>query len=312
MSKVVLITGVAGFLGRTLALYFFERGWEVVGVDNIDQENLPVSFLKIFLSVNLPDPLFIQLLEKSQPIVCIHCAGGASVAASIAQPINDYKQGPALTYYILNSLHDIIPQCNFILLSSAAVYGNPPSLPILEDFSPAPISIYGFNKWQSEIICREFTQVYGQPTAIVRIFSAYGPGLQRQVIWDICKKAITEDVIHLHGRGNESRDFVHSYDIAQGIEKVITFGKKEGEIYNLACGHQISISDLATLILGYLHLEKKEIIYDKIIPLGDPLNWQANIHKICRLGFSPTIPFEGGLNSYVTWFLSNWNPGQKS
>ena len=307
MNKILMVTGVAGFLGRTLALYFSRKGWEVVGVDIIKKNDLSISFLKLYLQLDLPNPQFIQLLKMTKPNVCIHCAGGASVGASFNQPWIDFNQGPTLTYYVLNCLHEVVPQCDFILLSSAAIYGNASSLPVSENIKPDPISIYGFNKLQSEIVSREFNQVYGQPTSIVRIFSAYGPGLCRQVIWDICEKGITENEVHLHGTGNESRDFIYSSDIARGIELVLTFGKRKNGIYNLACGSQISISDLAALILANLRLENKHVIFNGINPIGNPLNLQANIQKIRHLGFSPQISIEKGVNYYTKWFLSNWN-----
>jgi len=305
----ILITGVAGFLGRTLARHYFEQGWDVIGTDIVAPENAPASFLKKYLPAYLPSPAFVQLLKDTKPSICIHCAGRASVGASILRPFEDYIQGPELTFYVLNCLHEALPVCKFVLLSSAAVYGNTLVLPIEENTMPAPISIYGFNKWQSEIICREFFEVYQQPTASVRIFSAYGPGLRRQVIWDICEKAISGDTINLLGTGNESRDFIYSLDIAAGVEAVAKSAGMSGEIYNLASGRQITISYLANLVLDYLQLGKKEILFDAIEPFGNPLNWQADIQKITQLGFSPAIPFEKGLHAYITWFLSECGRG---
>ena len=309
MDNVILITGVAGFLGRTLARHYFKQRWEVIGIDIVAPENAPASFLEKYLCANLPSPSFKQLVEETKPSVCIHCAGRASVGGSIIQPLEDYINGPELTFYVLNCLHDVVPGCKFVLLSSAAVYGNPSILPIQESVLPAPISIYGFNKWQSEIICHEFFEVYQQPTAIVRIFSAYGPGLRRQVIWDICEKASTGNTLYLHGTGEETRDFIHGHDIALGIDAVAKSAAMSGEIYNLASGKHITISYLANLTLGYLQSSNKEIFFDKIEPVGNPLNLHADIQKISQLGFSPTIPFEKGLHSYVTWFLSEWGKG---
>ena len=309
MDNVILITGVAGFLGRTLARHYFELGWKVIGTDIIAPENSPTSFLIRYLCTNLPNPSFVQLLKDTKPSVCIHCAGRASVGASIRQPYEDYIQGPELTFYVLNCLHEVTPECRFVFLSSAAVYGNPPVLPIQEATLPAPISIYGFNKWQSEIICREFFEVYQQPTASVRIFSAYGPGLRRQVIWDICEKTSSGDTLNLQGTGKESRDFIHSQDIGKGIEIVAKSAGMSGEAYNLGSGRQITISFLANLALDYLQSGKKKISFDNIETIGNPLNWQADIQKIKQLGFSPNIPFEKGLHAYITWFLSEWGRG---
>jgi UDP-glucose 4-epimerase len=299
-NETILITGVAGFLGRTFARYFFEQGWDVIGIDIASPENSPYSFLKKYLSVNLPDPSFIHLLMETKPTVCVHCAGRASVSGSITQPYDDYAQGPELTFYVINCLHEIVPECKFLLLSSAAVYGNPENLPIAESCQPAPISPYGFNKWQSEIICREFNQVYGQPTASLRIFSAYGPGLRRQVVWDICRKALMDEHILLKGTGMESRDFIHALDIAHGIKFVIQASPMKGDIYNLASGAEVKISDLAKLILCSLAL-RNNIEFDGHIEKGDPVNWVADISKIASLGFAVEIPLEKGIESFAQW-----------
>jgi Nucleoside-diphosphate-sugar epimerases len=309
MKSTILITGVAGFLGRNLARHFFELGWEVVGVDIVSPENSPAAFLKQYLAVNLPDPQFAAFLQKVQPAACLHCAGRSSVGASVAKPYEDYCQGPALTGYILNSLHETVPACKFILFSSAAVYGNPSRLPVSEALPEAPISPYGYHKWQSELLCREYAQVYGQPTASVRIFSAYGPGLRRQVLWDICEKAATSEKILLHGTGQESRDFIHVQDITRGIESILASAEMLGEAYNLASGRQVTIASLANMIAKEMQVADKEIIFDCIVPKGDPLYWQADLQKIARLGFVPSIPFEEGLKTYVTWFCSEWGKG---
>jgi len=306
MDNVILITGVSGFLGRYLAQYLANKEHNVVGVDIVSPENSPSHFLKKYLSVKLPDPSFIQLIKEIKPTICIHCAGRASVNASMLDPYNDYIQGPELTFYILNYLHEIVPKCKVLFLSSAAVYGNPSTLPIQESFTPSPISIYGFNKWQSEIICREFYDIYKQPTASLRVFSAYGPGLRRQVIWDICQKALHEKKVCLHGTGNESRDFIHVFDIAKAIENVIKSAEFNGEAYNLGSGRQIEISYIANLVFDYMNLKNIVLNFSNIEPAGNPINWQADIHKISQLGFSPIIPFEEGLQSYVNWFLSEW------
>src|SRR5438552_189686 len=79
------------------------------------------------------------------------------------------------------------------------------------------LSPYGYHKRQAELICEEFSRVYALPTAVARIFSAYGPGLRRQVVWDICEKALATGKLELRGTGAESRDFIHAADIARGL-----------------------------------------------------------------------------------------------
>ena len=184
----VLITGVAGFLGSAIARHFSQRGVLVYGIDRSSMENAPMTDLKSYLALTLPDSKFSSLLSEWQPQAVIHCAGRASVPQSMEDPASDYRDGPALTFYLLDSLRRFAPNCSFVFLSSAAVYGNPESLPVGEDQPPAPISIYGFHKWQSEILCAEFARIYNINVASARLFSAYGIGLRRQVIWTLLKK----------------------------------------------------------------------------------------------------------------------------
>ena len=170
--KSVLVIGVAGFIGRYVARYFSKQGWSVVGIDNSSPENAPVSYMSVYHRVQLPDSALSGLLQEHSPQVCIHCAGRASVGLSITDPTADFHASTVLTFELLNALRLNAPTCRFIFLSSAAVYGNPESLPVREVQLPAPLSPYGFHKWQCEQLCLEFAKVYSLPTASLRIFLA--------------------------------------------------------------------------------------------------------------------------------------------
>jgi UDP-glucose 4-epimerase len=298
--KSLLITGVAGFLGRYVARYFFEQGWSIIGIDNSPPENAPLANLSNYYRLQLPESSLSSLLQKHSPQVCIHCAGRASVGLSITDPAADFHANTVLTFETLNALRLNAPQCRFIFLSSAAVYGNPESLPVRENQLPAPISPYGFHKWQCEQLCREFAKVYGLPTASVRIFSAYGPGLRRQVLWDICQKAIAQNSLTLQGTGQESRDFIHALDIARALMIVGNSAGMEGEVYNLASGREVAIADLANMLLDALECQ---IIpsFDGIVSAGNPLNWQADTSKLSALGFTASIPLEKGIKTFANW-----------
>ena len=183
--KKILITGAAGFIGRALARHFTKQQYKVYGIDRIPSENAPLADLMGYEQIELPNPHLIKLLANWQPDVLIHCAGRASVPAAMQDPHADFHDGPVLTFELLDALRQNLPECAFILLSSAAVYGNPSRLPVSEDALLQPVSAYGYHKWQSEMMCAEFANVFGLRTASARVFSAYGPGLRRQVIWDI-------------------------------------------------------------------------------------------------------------------------------
>lgn len=298
--NAILVTGVAGFLGRYIARHFYQQSWRVIGIDNSPPENAPLGYLSAYYRLRLPDPDLSKYLQQYAPQICVHCAGRASVSLSVTDPVADYYANTALTLEILNALRLDAPSCKFIFLSSAAVYGNPQSLPVSEDQIPNPVSPYGFHKWQGEQLCREFNKIYSLPTASVRIFSAYGPGLRRQVVWDICQKAIAQNNLTLQGTGKESRDFIHALDIAKAIDTVATSAPMQGEVYNLGTGREVAIASLAAMVLENLGCESTAN-FDGIVPVATPLNWQADITKLNYLGFTATVPLEQGIKTFTNW-----------
>jgi len=299
MNKpTVFVTGVCGFLGRHIARAAHNQGRTVYGVDVLAPENAPP--LQKYFQLSLPNSHLDSVISDLQPDLCVHCAGRASVIGSIDDPQNDFETGPALTFHLLNSLRQHAPSCRFVFLSSAAVYGNPAHLPVEETQLAAPISPYGFHKWQCELLCQEFAHVYGLRTASVRIFSAYGPGLRRQVLWDICLQVLQNQELNLRGTGNETRDFVHAHDIARAILTVAQAAPMTGEVYNVGTGFQTAIRQLAEIASTAVGV-RREPVFDGRVPPGDPLRWQANIMKLSALGFAPEIGLENGVLGYAQW-----------
>jgi UDP-glucose 4-epimerase len=187
-----------------------------------------------------------------------------------------------------------------VLLSSAAVYGNPVSLPITEEATPAPLSPYGYHKLQCELIGEEFARIFGLPVASARIFSAYGVGLRRQVVWDICEKAIVQGGLRLRGTGGESRDFVHAVDVAGGIAAMVEKAPMRGERYNLASGEETTIATLAEKLLAFLGCAAKPE-FGAQENRGDPKNWRAETARLRALGFQPRVSLDEGLRGVATW-----------
>ncbi len=299
--ETVLITGVAGFIGRYVSRFFSEQNMNVVGIDYAAPENAPLNNLNSYHRLKLPSLELNQILKNSNPQICVHCAGTASIGLSMTDPHSDFYGNAVLTFEVLNSLRLDSPDCRFVFLSSAAVYGNPPSLPIRETHPTAPISPYGFHKLEGEKICAEFSNVYGLNTAILRIFSAYGPGLRRQVIWDICQKALTQTNVKLQGTGNESRDFIHALDIARAIFEISYSAPLQGEIYNLASGEEITIAELSAMVLETLEYKGPSPQFDGFVSDGTPLNWCADITKLKDMGFNVQVPFKRGIQVFVNW-----------
>lgn len=284
-----------------MARHFRTEGWYVVGLDQTPPHVELLADLSRYLRWSLPDPRLRDLLAELSPTVCAHCAGRASVPQSFEDPGADYRAGPPLVFELLDSLRLYSRATKFIFLSSAAVYGNPVALPVREIDPPAPVSPYGYHKWQAEQLCTEFAALYGLATANLRIFSAYGHGLRRQVVWDICYKLTHQDEPTLQGTGTETRDFIHAADVARAVYCLSASSIQPGQTYNLATGRETSIASLAAT-LSRLLSPCPQAQFDGVVPPGMPRNWRADISKIASLGFQPRIALEEGLAEVVTWY----------
>lgn len=299
LVKSVLVTGAAGFLGRYVARHFAREGWRVVGIDERTPENAELG-AGDYRQILLPGQAFVELVCSAAPQVCVHCAGRAAVGLSLEDPAADYRGNTTMVFEVLDTLRRHAPACRFVLLSSAAVYGNPASLPVAEEHAVAPLSPYGYHKRQAELLCEEFARLYQLPTVCARIFSAYGPGLRRQVMWDICHRALSLGQLSLRGTGAESRDFIHATDIARALHLLATVAPAAGEIYNVASGREVTIADLAAQLLAALP-SKVQPAFDGMASPGNPLNWRADTTKIAKLGFTPSVPLQAGLVAVATW-----------
>jgi nucleoside-diphosphate-sugar epimerase len=193
------------------------------------------------------------------------------------------------------------PHCKYLHISSAAVYGNPEKLPIDENALVQPVSPYGWHKFMSEQICKEYFHLYGIKSAIIRPFSVYGPGLKKQIFWDVYLKSIQEGTsIELWGGGEEARDFIYIDDLISAINSIINYSPMEADIYNLASGEMTFIKDAVSMLLQNLG-NNKSISFNGIVHKGNPIKWEADISKIKSLGFEPKVNLQEGIFKLANW-----------
>ncbi|WP_186438468.1 NAD-dependent epimerase/dehydratase family protein [Cohnella terricola] len=297
-----MITGAGGFLGSHISRYLKTQNHKVYVTGRFSKTE-PTWFKSMdgYYTVSLPDNTLNQILREVKPTILVHCAGSSSIASSLADPYNDYLNTVGLTASVLEAIRQDAPECKLIFPSSAAVYGNPSVIPISETVNCSPISPYGTHKMVSEKLIEEYFQRYGVSHTILRVFSAYGIGLRKQVIYDMCKKFTdpTTEYVEVYGTGTESRDFIHIFDICRAMDYVMK-PNAQG-IYNLGSGRQTTVSELVELIKKNYN-NSKSIRFTGEVRLGDPINWEANIDKISKLGFRSTIPLEQGLKEYCEWY----------
>ena len=290
----VLIVGSKGFIGSHCVDYF-SRAHEVWGCDVILDYDTPR-----YISIDSVDSDFLEIFQNHKFDVCINCSGAANVPFSLEKPFNDFKLNALNVFKLLEAIRLHSSACKFITMSSAAVYGNPDFLPIQEEQKRIPVSPYGYHKMIAEMICREYSKFWGIKTCCLRIFSAYGPRLRKQLFWDLYHKIIEQGVPTLWGTGLESRDFIYISDIVRIIELAITNSKFDGEVVNVANGRQISIAEVAATFCKIGGISK-EVKFNGLKRKGDPINWEANIDIIREWGYQQEVNIEEGVNHYINW-----------
>lgn len=296
----VVITGSSGFLGRNIARALRDAGYDPVGIDRAPDH--PEAGLIEHHKLELPNARIVEILRRLQPVAIVHAGAPSSVPASVADPVADFHGALDSLVSLLDTMRRVSPGTRMILLSSAAVYGNPETLPIVEDSACKPVSPYGYNKLLSEKVMEEFATVFGTPGCALRIFSAYGPGLRRQILWDICKKARSGRV-DLFGTGQETRDFVHARDVAAAVVVVAKGASFEAEVYNVASGTETTIAETADVLLDALHLNLP-VTFSGDTRVGDPVNWRADITRLRRLGYFPSVLIKDGIREFGEWALN--------
>jgi UDP-glucose 4-epimerase len=296
--KKAVVTGASGFLGQHIGQYFVNQGWHVVAIDRGPTAvgtNKPFAFIQLDLS----DIRVEAVLNETQPDVIVHCAGKASVAESIEDPRSDYMSQVGITGSLLKASSRVNSLSRFVYLSSAAVYGNPEVLPVGETSRLAPISPYGNHKQMAEVLCQDAYQELNIPVTIARIFSAYGPGLTKQVVYEACRQANCLKEVRLHGSGKETRDFIHATDVAQAIYLLATDRQAVGKPFNIGTGIETSIERVASLICKKSRAGTPRFSSNK--RAGDPERWVADVGALKSLGFSAAFDFEAGLDDTLEW-----------
>lgn len=293
----ILIIGSKGFIGSHCVNYFSKN-------HDVWQCDIVVDYVtKNYFVVDATNVNYSDVFEKNNFDACINCSGAASVPDSIKNPLRDFTLNVYNIHLQLNAIKKYNANCKYINLSSAAVYGNPAELPIKETNKSNPISPYGFHKEMAEYACKEYYFNFNIKTCSLRVFSAYGPGLQKQLFWDLHKKAHSGNTISLFGTGNESRDFIYITDLMEAINCVINKSNFNADIVNVASGKELLIKDVVNTFYSlYKNVEFKFLGQERV---GDPSNWRADITKLQSYGFQPKMSINDGLNEYVKWLKEN-------
>jgi UDP-glucose 4-epimerase len=286
----VLVTGARGFVGSSFGQFACAHGHEVLGVSRTSQAAPDWLGGYAWADAALSD--LTPIVNGFRPDLVVHCAGSASVSASLVSPLDDLRATVLTFANTLESIRRSEVRPLVIFPSSAAVYGNPRHLPVREDAACHPISPYGFHKLAAEQLVHEYVVCHQLRAVVCRIFSLVGQRQRRLLLWDLYQQFIgpSEEVL-LHGTGDETRDYLHIDDLSETFLKVSERGANEipnGSILNVASGIETSIHTLASLVKEILGSNKKIIFSGRPRP-GDPTRWVADCDKLNRIVSSRRI-----------------------
>ncbi|WP_394775114.1 NAD-dependent epimerase/dehydratase family protein [Flavobacterium sp.] len=305
--KQVLITGAYGFLGRNVSKYFHDAGCHVTGIGHgkWDQD----EYLNWGVDCWVESTITFESLININKIfdIIIHCGGSGSVGFSTQNPYEDFQKSVQSTLSVLEYIRLRNPGCKFIYPSSVAVQGSLPDAKIEENTIGNPISPYGFHKKIAEELCQSYHINYGLEIGIVRFFSIYGVGLEKQLLYDACKKLSSknEDEAVFFGMGTETRDWIHVLDAASLIFKFVE--KLKGmDIINGGSGERTEIGTVINILNNEFN-NAKTIRFNGIVRQGDPKYFWADVNHVSRYNWQPSLNLSDGLREYVKYFKKSKN-----
>ena len=315
MTRNILITGVAGFIGSNLADELLKQDFRVMGIDNFDpfyrreikEDNISDALNNssfIFREGDIRDPEFLDMcFSEFKPGLVIHLAAKAGVRPSINDPSAYFDVNVNGTLNLLESMKRN-KTGRMLFASSSSVYGNNKKIPFSEsDNVDYPISPYAASKKAGELLCHTYHHLYGMDIFCLRFFTVYGPRQRCDLAINKFTRALLNgETITMYGDGTTSRDYTYISDILQGIKKAIV--KVNGfDIFNLGESNAISLTRLVSLLEE--NTGKKAVL--KILPLqdGDVIQTFADISKARNiLGYNPVTGMDAGIKKYVDWYIS--------
>ncbi|MEY2430582.1 MAG: hypothetical protein QOC92_307 [Acidimicrobiaceae bacterium] len=303
----VLVTGATGFIGSHLVRRLVDDGVEVHALTSVVSSVYPVRLAPLRHRIrlhggNLSDRSAMDaVVAEAQPTHIFHLGGYTHVGKSwqrVDECIQTNVQG---TVNLLNALESSGCQ-RFVNLGTSEIYGNV-SVPFQENAVVNPISPYSVSKYAGERFCRMFHEGRGWPIVMVRPFNAYGPAqTPDRVIPEIIGRALRGDELKMT-MGRQTREFNYVADLVEGIVSAGTVEGIDGQLFNLGCGEEISMRDLATEILDLLDnpIEPKFGALPER-PTEIPRMFCDNTRAREVLGWTPRHTLQEGLQETIAWY----------
>jgi UDP-N-acetylglucosamine 4-epimerase len=321
MTKKILITGGAGFIGSNLCDFFINKGHHVVCLDNF-----ATGFLHNLSGV-IDNPNFtliegdIRNFDTCKEAVkgidyVLHQAALGSVPRSINDPITTNEVNVSGFLNMLTAARDAKVK-RFIYAASSSTYGDSKGLPKIEDVIGKPLSPYAITKYVNELYAEIFSRSYGIETIGLRYFNVFGRkqnpnGAYAAVIPLFVKQLMNYESPIINGKGEYSRDFTYIDNVIQMNELAITTQNPEAinTVYNTAFGDRTTLTQLVKLLKDNLAVFDPKIANVEVIygppRAGDIPHSLASVEKAKnKLGYNPQFSIEDGIKEAVSWYFKN-------
>ncbi len=309
VGKKILVTGGAGFIGSHLVDALAPNN-QVTVVDNLSsgkleniQSHLDRNTIN-FVQSDITDLEHMKKLVQENQVV-FHLAVQC-LRLSLSDPYLVHEVNATGSLNLCQAAYEANIE-RFVYISSSEAYGTAKTVPMNEDHPLEPTTPYGVSKLAGEAYARSYYLSFGLPVVMVRPFNTYGPrehleGAYGEVIPRFVLRVINGLPPIIFGDGKQKRDFTDVRDIVRGIVAVCECEDLIGETINIAAGREVSINEVAQIILRVLGQD------DKLTPLhmaprpGDVRRHYADISKARQfLSFMPQIGIEEGIRHYIDW-----------
>ena len=312
-KEKILVTGSSGFIGMSLCKRLLLDGYQVMGLDNMNDyydpllkekrlQNLKIHNNFGFEKIDITNYLELNNIFKDfKPIKVVNLAAQAGVRYSLKNPHAYISSNITGFMNILEcSRHNNVD--GLIYASSSSVYGGNKKVPFsVFDSVENPISIYAATKKANELMANTYSHLYSLNTTGLRFFTVYGPwGRPDMAMYIFADKILKNKKIDVYNHGEMERDFTYIDDIIDGL---ITSIKKNYscEVFNLGNSKTEKLMDMIMILEE--HLNKKAKINFMDIQLGDVKKSCADItYSTKKLGFNPRVTIKQGIPKFIKWF----------
>jgi UDP-glucose 4-epimerase len=298
-GRRILVTGGSGFIGSHLVQRAVELGSEVVSLGSVRRSSGQVEGARYIFGDIARTTL--ETVDFS-PQTIFHLAGGASVADSVANPPADFLKTVYSSVQLLDHVRRYWPEAEIVYVSSAAIYGEAEHKKASHDLTCLPISPYGVHKKQVESLLIDHARMYKTRATIVRAFSVYGPGLQKQLLWDAMEKTRRGEFTFF-GSGSELRDWVYASDMVTCLLKASQHSDVTVPVMNGGTGKAVPVRDVLAELFRIAKLDRAPVFLGRPKE-GDPDRLVAEDTAAELLGPIFETPLAEGLRAYVDWYQS--------